>query len=137
VLPGIIDNLEAELTRLGMPNERISVHMTGCPNGCARPYTPEIGLVGKTVGKYTILVGGNTEGTRLNFIYKDLVPLEDIVPTLAPLLARFKAERQNSESFGDFATRVTTPSPPSRRLHNLPSRWPPSVLHPNSFSHSW
>ncbi len=104
-LPGIIDKLEAELARLGIPNERISVHMTGCPNGCARPYTPEIGLVGKTVGKYTIFVGGNAEGTRLNFLYKDLVPQDDIVPTLAPLLARFKAERRNGECFGDFCHR--------------------------------
>jgi len=105
VLPGIIDKLEVELQRLGLREERISLHMTGCPNGCARPYTPEIGLVGKTAGKYTILVGGNTEGTRLNFIYKDLVPLDEIVPALAPLLEKFRAERQNGESFGDYCHR--------------------------------
>ena len=56
--------------------------MTGCPNGCARPYTPDIGFVGKTLGKYTIYVGGNLTGTRLAFIYKDLVPFDDIVPSL-------------------------------------------------------
>jgi sulfite reductase (ferredoxin) len=105
VLPGIIDKLEVEMARLGLAGDRISLHMTGCPNGCARPYTPDIGLVGKTVGKYTILVGGNVEGTRLNFIYKDLVPLDDIVPSLTPLLARYKAERQNGETFGDFCHR--------------------------------
>ena len=65
--------------------------MTGCPNGCARPYTPDIGLVGKTLGKYTILWAETPTGTRLAFIYKDLVPFDDIVPSLAPLLARFKS----------------------------------------------
>jgi sulfite reductase (ferredoxin) len=80
--------------------------MTGCPNGCARPYTPDIGLVGKTLGKYTIFLGGNVEGTRLAYIYKDLVPFAEIVPTIAPVLARFKAERINGESFGDFCQRL-------------------------------
>src|SRR5580704_10339814 len=105
VMPQVVSLLEAELCRLGMPNERIAVHMTGCPNGCARPYTPDIGFVGKTLGKYTIYVGGNLTGTRLAFIYKDLVPFDDLVPSLAPLLAQFKNERQNGESFGDFCER--------------------------------
>jgi sulfite reductase (ferredoxin) len=106
VMPQLIDALDAELARLDLSGERISVHMTGCPNGCARPYTPDIGLVGKTLGKYTILVGGNATGTRLNFIYKDLVPFDEIVPSLSPLLARFKAQRHNGESFGDFCQRL-------------------------------
>jgi sulfite reductase (ferredoxin) len=106
VLPQLIDSLEAELARLGLAGERIAVHMTGCPNGCARPYTPEIGLVGKTLGKYTIYVGGNATGTRLGFIYKDLVPFDDVIPALAPLLAWYKAERQNGESVGDFCHRL-------------------------------
>jgi sulfite reductase (ferredoxin) len=106
VMPEVVDRLEAELARLDMPGERITVHMTGCPNGCARPYTPDIGLVGKTLGKYTIVVGGNAVGTRLAFIYRDLVPFDDVVPSLAPLLARFKAERQDGESFGDFCHRL-------------------------------
>jgi sulfite reductase (ferredoxin) len=106
VMPKIIDALELELARLGLGDERITVHMTGCPNGCARPYTPEIGLVGKTLGKYTILVGGNATGDRLNFIYRDLVPFDEIVPTLSPLLAMYKTERQGRESFGDFCNRL-------------------------------
>jgi len=105
VMPQVIDALEVELARIGLAGERITVHMTGCPNGCARPYTPEIGLVGKTLGKYTILVGGNATGNRLNFLYKDLVPFDDIVPTLAPLLRWFQSERQKGESFGDFCHR--------------------------------
>ena len=65
----MIDRLEAELTRLGLADERLTVRMTGCPNGCARPYNADIGLVGKAAGKYTILLGGRTFGNRLNFIY--------------------------------------------------------------------
>ena len=60
--------------------------MTGCPNGCARPYNSDIGLVGKTKDKYTIFLGGRVFGDRLNFIYKDLVPTDEVVPTLAPVL---------------------------------------------------
>jgi sulfite reductase (ferredoxin) len=106
-LPGVIDQMEAELQRLGLLGERISVHMTGCPNGCARPYTPEIGLVGKAAGeKYTVFLGGNTEGTRLAFLYKDMVPKDDIVPALAPIFSRYKSERRPGESFGDFCHRL-------------------------------
>jgi sulfite reductase (ferredoxin) len=104
-MPLFFRQIEAELGRLGMPNERIAVHMTGCPNGCARPYTPDIGFVGKTLGKYTIYVGGNVTGTRLGFIYKDLVPFDELIPALLPLLEQFKNERQNGESFGDFCQR--------------------------------
>ncbi len=104
-LPGIIDELDVAIAKLGMQSEKIAVHMTGCPNGCARPYTPDIGLVGKAMGKYTMFLGGNPEGTRLGFIYKDMVPTEDIVPTLVPLLTAYKADRNGSESFGDFCTR--------------------------------
>ncbi|MEX0703932.1 MAG: NADPH-dependent assimilatory sulfite reductase hemoprotein subunit [Planctomycetales bacterium] len=106
VMPELVAQIEAEAARHGLANERIAVHMTGCPNGCARPYTPDIGLVGKTLGKYTLFLGGNAEGTRLAFLYKDLVPFDEIVPALAPVFARFKAERQNGESFGDFCHRV-------------------------------
>jgi sulfite reductase (ferredoxin) len=106
-LPGILDQMEARLKELGLLDDRISVHMTGCPNGCARPYTPDIGLVGKAAGeKYTLYLGGNAEGTRLAFIYKDMVAKDDLVPTLVPILTQYKAERQEGESFGDFCHRV-------------------------------
>lgn len=105
VLPRVISDLEVELKKLDLISERISVHMTGCPNGCARPYTPDIGLVGKSRGKYTVYLGGNAEGTRLAFIFKDQVPLEEIAQSVSPILSYFKAERQESESFGDFCHR--------------------------------
>jgi len=104
-LPGVIDQLEVEVAKLGLQTSKLAVHMTGCPNGCARPYTPDVGLVGKAVGKYTVFVGGNPEGTRLAFIYRDMVALEEIVPALVPLLQRYRVEREGSESFGDFCAR--------------------------------
>ncbi|HEY2841015.1 MAG TPA: NADPH-dependent assimilatory sulfite reductase hemoprotein subunit [Pirellulales bacterium] len=104
-LPGVIDQLEVELARLGLSSETFTVRMTGCPNGCARPYNSDVGLVGKTAGKYTVLLGGRLLGNRLNFIYKDLVPEEEINSSLAPVLAYFKQDRQPAESFGDFCDR--------------------------------
>lgn len=106
VLPRLIDEMERELDRLGLAKEQFTVRMTGCPNGCARPYNAEIGLVGKTKGKYTLFVGGKLLGTRLAFIHKDLVPFEEIVPTLVPLFTAFKHSRSGNESFGDFCTRL-------------------------------
>ncbi len=104
-LPGLIDELEAELKRLGLADERIGVRMTGCPNGCVRPYQSDIGLVGRSGDKYTLFVGGHILGHRLNFQLKDLVRRADIVPTLTPLLEQFKAERQPAETFGDYCHR--------------------------------
>lgn len=106
-LPGLLDELDLELAKQGLSTERISVHMTGCPNGCARPYTPDIGLVGKAAGeKYTLYLGGNVLGTRLGFIYEDSIVKDDIVPKLAPVLTLFKASRTTGESFGDYCARI-------------------------------
>jgi sulfite reductase (ferredoxin) len=104
-LPGILDELEAELERLGLGDEKLSVRMTGCPNGCARPYQSDIGVVGRSGDKYTLFVGGHVLGDRLNFQLKDLLPRAEVVPTLVPLLEHFKAERQPGEGFGDFCHR--------------------------------
>ena len=104
-LPGIIDQLETELERLGLQNERFTVRMTGCPNGCARPYNSDIGLVGKAKGKYTLLVGGRTLGNRLNFIHRDMLPHDDVVPSITALLTYFKQDRTEGETLGDFCHR--------------------------------
>ena len=105
-LPGIVDELDVELKRLGLADETISIRMTGCPNGCVRPYQSDIGIVGRNLGKYTLFVGGNLVGSRLNFVFKDLVPLQDIVSTLLPLLEDYKKNRQESEGFGDYCHRL-------------------------------
>ncbi|MFO1022136.1 MAG: NADPH-dependent assimilatory sulfite reductase hemoprotein subunit [Planctomycetales bacterium] len=105
-LPSILDEMEQELGKFNLSNERISVHMTGCPNGCARPYTPDIGFVGKAAGeKYTIYLGGNVEGTRLGFIYADMIEKQNLVPTLSPLFRFYSQHSEGNESFGDFCHR--------------------------------
>ncbi|MEX2140038.1 MAG: NADPH-dependent assimilatory sulfite reductase hemoprotein subunit [Pirellulales bacterium] len=104
-LPGIIDQLEPELAKLGLSSERFTLRMTGCPNGCARPYNCDIGLVGKAADRYTLFVGGRLLGDRMNFIYKDLVPGEEVVPSLVPLFLYFKTARLPDETFGDFCQR--------------------------------
>jgi sulfite reductase (ferredoxin) len=115
-LPEVIDQLEVELAHLGLDQERLTVRMTGCPNGCARPYNADIGLVGRSAhmnpdgtpgpGTYTIFLGGRTLGDRLNLEFKDYVPYDQIVDSLRPVLVRFKAERREGESFGDFCDRI-------------------------------
>jgi sulfite reductase (ferredoxin) len=106
VMPSIVDQLEVALKKLGLENEVFTTRMTGCPNGCARPYNSDIGLVGKTKDKYTIFLGGRLLGDRLNYIYKDLVPTSDVVPTLGRVFGYFKEARQNGETFGDFCHRI-------------------------------
>jgi sulfite reductase (ferredoxin) len=106
VLPGLIDQLEIVLEELGLGGEKLSVRMTGCPNGCARPYQSDIGIVGRSGDKYTLLVGGNPLGDRLNFLLRDLVPLADIIPTLVPVLEHFREARRPGEGFGDFCQRL-------------------------------
>src|SRR5690606_24060503 len=105
-LPGLLDELEGELKSLGLENEIFTFRMTGCPNGCARPYNSDIGLVGKTVGKYTIFLGGRRQGDRLNTVYKDLVPHEEVIPTLTRVFSHFRDAREPGEAFGDFCHRV-------------------------------
>jgi sulfite reductase (ferredoxin) len=105
-LPGIIDALEIELKRLGLESEKLTVRMTGCPNGCARPYQSDIGIVGRSGDKYSLFVGGHVFGHRLNFLLRDLVPREHIVPTLVDLLIDFKRGRLQGESFGDYCHRL-------------------------------
>lgn len=106
VLPNLIDQFEKVLKRLGLSQEEIGIRMTGCPNGCVRPYQCDIGIVGRSGDKYTIFVGGNLVGSRLNFMLKDLVPISDIVPLLTPFFKDYKANRQEREGFGDYCHRV-------------------------------
>src|SRR5690606_24030810 len=106
ILPSLIDLMEKDLAELGLSDEIFTTHMTGCPNGCARPYNSDIGIVGKAKNKYTIFLGGHREGDRLNWIYKDMVPEDQVVSTLRPVFAYFAQARQPGEAFGDFCHRV-------------------------------
>jgi sulfite reductase (ferredoxin) len=105
VLPGLIDALEPEVAKLGLSHEAFTLRMTGCPNACARPYNSDIGIVGRTAGKYTLFLGGRLLGDRLNEHYKDVVPFEDLAREITAVLAYFKAERQANETLGDFCHR--------------------------------
>jgi sulfite reductase (ferredoxin) len=105
VMPSVVDELEAEIAKLGLDAAKLTVRMTGCPNGCARPYTADIGLVGQTVGKYKIFVGGGLVGTRLGFMYRELVPLDAVVAELRPLLVYYKTDGWRGESLGEFCHR--------------------------------
>jgi sulfite reductase (ferredoxin) len=105
-LPSVIRQVDAVLNDLGLGNERLSVRMTGCPNGCARPYLGDVGFVGRSPGKYQIYVGGDFEGTHLNQLYADLVPTEELAERLRPLFLLFREQRQPGEGFGDFCHRV-------------------------------
>jgi sulfite reductase (NADPH) hemoprotein beta-component len=79
--------------------------MTGCPNGCARPYIAEIGFVGRNPGKYNLHLGGAADGSRLNRLFKEDADEKTILETLSPLFADFKKNRKAQEGFGDFVTR--------------------------------
>ena len=105
VMPDVMAQLEAEINRLGLQGEKFTVRMTGCPNGCARPYNADIGLVGKTKDKYTIFLGGRMRGDRLAFLYREIVPLGELVSALIPVLTYFKHDRQDGETLGDFCHR--------------------------------
>jgi sulfite reductase (ferredoxin) len=105
VLPGLIDSLEPEVAKLGLAHDAFTVRMTGCPNACARPYNSDIGIVGRTVGKYTLFIGGRLLGDRLNTQYKDVVPFEQLSREITAVLACYKAERHSGETLGDFCHR--------------------------------
>ena len=109
-LPGFLGGIEALLGELGLAEEEITVRMTGCPNGCARPYTAEVAFVGKAPNKYQIYLGGNEGNTRLNRLYKDSVKGEELINELRPVLARYRQQRGPAERFGDFCQRVVWPS---------------------------
>jgi len=106
IFPDVVRELEAVLEEFGLQDEEISIRMTGCPNGCARPYVADIGLVGRSLEKYTFFLGGNPAGTRLAKVYKDLVPQDDLIHEIRPLLGYFKENRQSGEQFGDFWNRI-------------------------------
>jgi sulfite reductase (ferredoxin) len=115
-LPGVLDDLQALFDELGLHETVPTVRMTGCPNGCARPYVAEIGLVGDAVDRYQVWLGGDTAGTRLARPVADRVPKADLPAFLRPLLERYRETRLDGESLGDFAARAgmeVLPSPPA------------------------
>jgi len=109
-LPELTGKVEALLDAHGLLQESISLRITGCPNGCARPYLAEIGLVGKAPGRYNLFLGGDAEGLRLNRLARENIDEPEILEILDGLFADFVERRSNGESFGDFADRTQFPS---------------------------
>jgi sulfite reductase (ferredoxin) len=107
-MPSLIREVQEMLTRHELESLELAPHirMTGCPNGCARPYSAEIGLVGRGVNSYAVYLGGSHLGTRLSEVWLDNVPREQMIATLEPLFVRFKTERLPLERFGDYCHRV-------------------------------
>jgi sulfite reductase (NADPH) hemoprotein beta-component len=105
-LPELVSKLEAVMVEHGLAEEPIVVRMTGCPNGCARPYVAEIAFTGRAPGKYNVYLGGGFYGQRLNRMILENVGEPVILETLTPMIARYAAERAPGERFGDFAIRA-------------------------------
>ena len=106
MLPDVLKEIDQLLAQLGLQNEVMSVRMTGCSDGCARPYIGDIGFVGRTIGKYDLFLGGDFNGARMNALYQELLPITQAVDTLRPLLLHYKAGRKPAERFGDYCHRV-------------------------------
>lgn len=104
-LPALIDKIEVILADLGLQNEEISIRMTGCPNGCARPRLGEIGLVGRARGKYNLYLGAGFVGERLNELYKEMLDEQAILDELQKIFTLFANEKTANEKFGDFVMR--------------------------------
>ena len=105
-LPALIDKVDLLLRAYGLDQDVINVRMTGCPNGCARPYLGEIGLVGKAIGRYNLYLGAAHDGSRLNKLYREMLDEAGILQELEPLLADYARQRQRGERFGDFVIRA-------------------------------
>jgi sulfite reductase (NADPH) hemoprotein beta-component len=105
-LPNLVELLEAEFEAAGLRHDEVTLRITGCPNGCGRPYLAEIGFVGKSPGKYNVYLGAAFNGSRLNILYKANVPTTEIVSLLSPIIKRYATERTSGERFGDFVIRA-------------------------------
>ena len=105
-LPDLVTTLEETVEAQGLRDDEIVIRMTGCPNGCARPYLAEIGLVGRNPGKYHLYLGAAFDGSRLNTLYRRDVGHQEIVAALTPLLSTYAKEREDGERFGDFVIRT-------------------------------
>lgn len=106
VFGDVLADFEQEFRRLGLEDEPITIRMTGCPNGCARPYSADIGLVGHKPGHYDVFIGGTLRGDRMAEFFQINVPQDELVPTLRPLLEQWRDQRMPEEGLGDFWVRT-------------------------------
>jgi len=113
-LPDLLTKVETLLARHGLADAPISLRISGCPNGCSRPYLGEIALVGKAPGRYNLMLGADARGQRLNALYKENIDETEILQTLDSLFARYAAGRGDGEGFGDFLVRARIVNPTAR-----------------------
>jgi sulfite reductase (NADPH) hemoprotein beta-component len=114
-LPTLLPKLEALLDRHGLLDAPILLRLSGCPNGCSRPYLGEIALVGRGPGRYDLRLGADFRGQRLNQVWRENIDEAAILAALDPLFARYAAEREAGEGFGDFLLRAAILEPPPSR----------------------
>jgi len=105
-MPTMLGKIESILEEVGLRDEEIVIRMTGCPNGCARPFLGEIAFTGKAVGKYNLYLGASFTGDRLNKLYRENIGEQEILDTLRPIIHRYASEREQGEHFGDFVIRA-------------------------------
>jgi sulfite reductase (ferredoxin) len=106
IIPSFIERIRAILNKIGLEDESFVIRMTGCPNGCARPYLAELGFVGSFTESYQVWLGGSPDQTRLAKAYTERMHANDLEKFLEPILMFFKTTRENGESFGDFCDRI-------------------------------
>ncbi len=106
VMPAVLDDLERRWAHAGLGNQPLAVRMTGCPNGCARPYTAEVGIVGRSADRYNVYLGGTAEGTALTTLFAELIPLQDLGALLAPVFEAYRDGRLPGEAFGAYCGRI-------------------------------
>ncbi|MCG8428352.1 MAG: sulfite reductase, partial [Chromatiales bacterium] len=104
--PDFMEKVEALTAKHDIADSSIVIRMTGCPNGCARPFAAEIGLVGKGPGRYNLMLGGDGSGLRLNRLYRKNLTEAELLETFDGLFQRYAAERETGERFGDFTVRA-------------------------------
>lgn len=116
-LPALIEKFEEILDEAGLHDDAISLRITGCPNGCARPYLAEIGFVGRGPNKYALFLGAKYNGTRLNRLVSASITIDDAIALLGPIIKRYAIEREEGEEFGDYCDRVILPE--DATLHSV------------------
>ena len=105
-LPELVTKIEPILAKYNLTNDEITIRMTGCPNGCGRPYVSELGFVGTGPSQYNFMLGGDRFGERLNKIYKEKLSEAQILDEVDVLFSRYVKEKFENETFGDFAFRA-------------------------------
>jgi sulfite reductase (NADPH) hemoprotein beta-component len=113
-LPELLSKVENLLAAHGLTDAPISLRISGCPNGCSRPYLGEIALIGKAPGRYNLMLGADARGQRLNTLFRENIDEAEILQTLEPLFARYATERGDEEGFGDFLLRAGIVIVPAR-----------------------